>query len=92
MTKRLTLTEYRQQNATWLSNEHYKRTNHIDEPIYNFLVLRYLIYLLAFGIDKKVMESVTAKIVKATDKSETITITSEQIEEILADEVKHEMD
>lgn len=92
MAKRLTLTEYRQENAVWLSNEHYKRTNHVDEPIYNFIVLRYLIYLLAFGIDKKVIESVSAKIVKATDKSETITITSKEIEEILADEVKHEMD
>lgn len=50
-TKRLTLTEYRQQNALWLANElfNYKIALKTIEEHENFIIRNYMNYLLMFG-------------------------------------------
>jgi hypothetical protein len=47
MAKRLTLTEYRQENAVWLSNE-YRITRY--SSFEEYLIIRYILYLEAYGI------------------------------------------
>lgn len=84
MTKRLTLTEYRQQNAVWLSNNKKQ-----DENAYNFTINQYILYLTIYGLTKKQLQNIYSKCIESVGE---YSITSEQIEEILADEVKHEMD
>jgi|688.fasta_scaffold43251_5 hypothetical protein len=47
MAKRLTLTEYRQENAVWLSNEYAISPHNVFEK---YLINRYISYLIAYGI------------------------------------------
>jgi hypothetical protein len=47
MAKRLTITEYRQENAVWLSNEYAISPHKIFEE---YLINRYISYLEAYGI------------------------------------------
>jgi len=54
MAKRLTLTEYRQENAIWLANHVFKDNSVKTESEYNnFIIQNYIIYLLMYGALKK---------------------------------------
>jgi hypothetical protein len=54
MAKRLTLTEYRQENAIWLAN-HVVKDNSVktESEYYNFIIQNYIIYLLMYGVLKQ---------------------------------------
>ena len=54
MSKRLSLTEYRQANAIELSNDFIKSKHQIFEA---YLIRRYMVYLVAFGAITEVMTS-----------------------------------
>jgi hypothetical protein len=53
MAKRLTLTEYRQENAIELSNEFPKTKHKVFEE---YLICKYIYYLIAFGLIKQEWE------------------------------------
>lgn len=54
MTKRLTLTEYRQQNAVWLANEYYEADEISHEIFYTRNYVNYLVQYGAIGQNEKI--------------------------------------
>ena len=80
-TKRLTLEEYRQVNAVWLSNALFEAE--IDD-IEKFTSMQYLDYLLVYGIDILVVNKIENYILNEFEKF----IQSNQIEAMIA---KHEI-
>lgn len=74
-TKRLTLEEYRQLNAVWLSNNRGNELIKMDK----YIVIRYIDYLYAYGVNKEILKSLF-------DRSVESELTSQEIEEILKEE------
>ena len=78
--KRLTLKEYREQNAIALGNENVFNGNINDAE--NYVIRRYLDYLLYYGIDKYSYENLFNKVMRQPVNKP---LTSEQIEVILSE-------
>lgn len=90
MAKRLTLTEYRQENAVFLSNEYPKSRNCKYNEIERYICDNYVSYINFFGIDNDLVIEIAYRI--QIMKEVDLFAVNKLIEEILAYEVKHEMD